>query len=134
MALLPGADPTVLKDFFIPASHQACFPWESHALWIYTQMVFWRQTEHSPEHLEAARQTYRPDLYRAALAGVDPDAPRTGLKAERFFEGASSSLRTLRGGWPGKAVRAPVRGTSLYLRRDAQVLPDDEARVSEHGG
>ena len=74
MGLLPGAEPTPLEDFFVPASHRACFPWASHALWLYTQMVFWRQTEHSPEHLAAARQTYRPDLYRAALAGVDPDS------------------------------------------------------------
>jgi two-component system, oxyanion-binding sensor len=87
LALLPGAEPTRLGDFFIPAGHQACFPWASHALWLYTQMVFWRQTEHSPERLAAARQTYRPDLYRAALAGVDPDIPRADLKAERFFDG-----------------------------------------------
>jgi NitT/TauT family transport system ATP-binding protein len=87
MALLPGAAPTVLKDFFVPASHKACFPWESQALWLYTQMVFWRQTEHSPEHLEAARRTYRPDFYRAALAGIDPDIPRADLKPERFFDG-----------------------------------------------
>lgn len=87
LALLPGADPTLLQDFFVPASHHASFPWASHALWIYTQMVFWRQTEHSAEHLEAARQTYRPDLYRAALAGVDLDIPRSDQKSERFFDG-----------------------------------------------
>ena len=87
LALLPRADPTTLKDFFVPASHQASFPWTSHALWIYTQMVFWRQVGHSAENLEAARRTYRPDLYRAALAGVDPDIPRAELKSERFFDG-----------------------------------------------
>jgi ABC-type nitrate/sulfonate/bicarbonate transport system substrate-binding protein len=87
VGLLPGAEPTLLENFFVPASHQACFPWTSHALWLYTQMVFWRQTEHSPEHLAAARQTYRPDLYRTALAGVAPDMPRVDLKTERFFDG-----------------------------------------------
>ena len=87
LALLPGADPTTLKDFFVPASHQACFPWTSHALWLYTQMVFWHQTAHSPEHLAAAHQPYRPDIYRAALSGVDPDIPPTDLKPEHFFDG-----------------------------------------------
>jgi ABC-type nitrate/sulfonate/bicarbonate transport system substrate-binding protein len=87
LALLPGATPTTLQNFFVPASHHASFPWASHALWIYTQMVFWRQTEHSPEHLAAVRETYRPDLYRAALAGVDQNIPRSDLKPERFFDG-----------------------------------------------
>ena len=87
LTLLPGAAPTTLQNFFVPASHYASFPWASHALWIYTQMVFWRQTEHSPEHLAAARETYRPDLYRAALAGVDPDIPQVDQKPERFFDG-----------------------------------------------
>ena len=89
MALLPGAEPRALESFFVPASHHATFPWVSHALWLYTQMVYWRQTEHSAENLAAARQTYRPDLYRSALAGVDPDIPQTDLKPERFFDGRS---------------------------------------------
>ena len=87
LALQPGADPTTLRDFFVPASYHASFPWTSHALWLYTQMVYWRQVEHSPEHLAAARQTYRPDLYRAALAGVDPDIPQGNEKTESFFDG-----------------------------------------------
>src|SRR5581483_6124090 len=89
LGLLPGADLTPLRDFFVPARHQASFPWISHALWMYTQMVFWRQTAHSPEHLAAVRRTYRPDLYRAALAGLDPSVPATDLKTERFFDGRS---------------------------------------------
>jgi len=89
LALLPGAEPTSLKDFFVPARHQASFPWVSQALWMYTQMVSWRQTEHSLEHLAAVRRTYRPDLYRAALAGLDPSIPTTDLKTERFFDGRS---------------------------------------------
>ena len=50
-------------------------------------MVLWRQVEHSPKHLTAARQTYRPDLYRTALKGIDPDIPATDTKSERFFDG-----------------------------------------------
>lgn len=86
LALLPGADPTPLRDFFVPADRHAAFPWKSHALWLYTQMVSWGQVEHSAQQLETARQTYRPDIYRAALAGVDHDIPDMDMKPERFFD------------------------------------------------
>jgi ABC-type nitrate/sulfonate/bicarbonate transport system substrate-binding protein len=87
LALRPGADSTSLHNFFVPSSHMATFPWVSHASWIYEQMVRWRQVESLPEYAAAARATYRPDLYRAALAQLDADIPRTDLKSERFFDG-----------------------------------------------
>ena len=31
-------------------------------------------------------KTYRPDLYRAALARLDADIPATDFKVERFFD------------------------------------------------
>jgi len=91
LALQPGTDPTSLPDFFVPASHAATFPWVSHALWIYEQMVRWRQVESLPEYAAAARATYRPDLYRAALEQLDVDVPTTDLKPERFFDGRTFS-------------------------------------------
>jgi hypothetical protein len=87
LALRPGADAVELADFFIPASHHATFPWVSHALWVYTQMVRWQQVEASAEHEAAVRATYRPDLYRAALGRVAADIPSVDLKVERFFDG-----------------------------------------------
>jgi len=87
LALRPGADPAELADFFVPASRHATFPWVSHALWVYTQMVRWRQVEASAEHEAAVRATYRPDLYRAALGRVAADIPSVDLKVERFFDG-----------------------------------------------
>jgi two-component system, oxyanion-binding sensor len=87
LALQPGADPTALADFFVPSSHHATFPWVSHALWMYAQMVRWGQVEVSPEREAAVRMTYRPDLYRAALASVDADMPSIDVKVERFFDG-----------------------------------------------
>jgi two-component system, oxyanion-binding sensor len=75
LVLQPGTDPTSLRDFFVPASHAATFPRISHAVWIYEQMVRWRQTESLPDHAAAARATYRPDLYRAALEQLDVDIP-----------------------------------------------------------
>jgi NitT/TauT family transport system ATP-binding protein len=50
-------------------------------------MVRWRQVEFLPEYAATARATYRPDLYRAALAPLDADIPSTDLKPERFFDG-----------------------------------------------
>ena len=87
LTLEPGSDPVVLRDFYVPASHAATFPWVSHALWMYAQMVKWRQVEHSAEHATAVRSTYRPDLYRAALARLHIDIPPVDLKVERFFDG-----------------------------------------------
>ena len=97
LALVPGADPTALQDFFVPARHHAAFPWKSHALWFYSQMVSWGQVEHSAQHLEAAGQTYRPDIYRAALAGVDHDIPGADVKSERFFDDRNFDPQKLAG-------------------------------------
>ncbi len=87
LALQPNAEPTILNEFVVPASHSATFPWVSHAIWIYEQMVRWRQVEYLPEYAATARATYRPDLYRSALAQLDVDIPQADLKAEHFFDG-----------------------------------------------
>ena len=87
LTVQPGAAPVTLEDFFVPARHAATFPWVSHALWMYAQMVRWRQIEFRAEHLAAVRATYRPDLYRIALAAINPDMPDVDFKVERFFDG-----------------------------------------------
>ena len=86
LALTPGAALTPVPGFHVSANHAATFPWTSHAVWFYTQMVRWRQIEHSDERLAIARSTYRPDLYRAALQGHVADLPRVDQKVERFFD------------------------------------------------
>jgi hypothetical protein len=47
----------------------------------------WRQVDLRPEHIALVHATYRPDLYRAALHGLDVDLPERDLKPERFFDG-----------------------------------------------
>ena len=69
-----------------PGTAPTTFPWISHALWFYTQMVRWRQIEYSHEHLASVLTTYRPDLYRSALGGRVLDIPKTDQKIERFFD------------------------------------------------
>ena len=71
-----------LPDFFVPFSRAANFPWASHALWFYTQMVRWGQVAHSPENARKARESYRPDLYRAALSGMGVAVPGASSKIE----------------------------------------------------
>jgi ABC-type nitrate/sulfonate/bicarbonate transport system substrate-binding protein len=87
IALTPGSKPTEVENFYLPERHDGTFPWVSHALWFYQQMVRWKQIQFSPEHLSAVRTTYRPDLYRAALASIKSDIPVEDTKVERFFDG-----------------------------------------------
>jgi len=78
-----------LEDFFTPSRHNATFPWVSHALWFYEQMLRWKQIEFAPNQVAAVRATYRPDLYRAALASISEDIPADDTKIERFFDGGA---------------------------------------------
>jgi NitT/TauT family transport system ATP-binding protein len=87
LPLVRGAEPHPMPDFFALARHCATFPWVSHAAWYYSQMVRWRQVEHSDDKLAAARATYRPDLYRNALASLSADVPQGDAKVDRFFDG-----------------------------------------------
>ncbi|MDX3974624.1 CmpA/NrtA family ABC transporter substrate-binding protein [Shinella sp.] len=71
-----------VRDFFVPNAKAATFPWKSHALWFYTQMVRWGQVGHTAERQKIAAKTYRPDLYRAALNGLGIAMPSASSKVE----------------------------------------------------
>jgi ABC-type nitrate/sulfonate/bicarbonate transport system substrate-binding protein len=86
LVLAPDAQPAPAQELFIPWRHAATFPWVSHALWFYTQMVRWRQIELAPEHLPQVRGSYRPDVYRAALAPIGVEPPQDDAKVETFFD------------------------------------------------
>jgi len=77
----PGEEHEV-KEFFVPFQRAANFPWISHAMWFYSQMVRWGQVEHTPENAAKARASYRPDLFRAALAGQGIAVPSANAKVE----------------------------------------------------
>lgn len=91
LCLVPSGTPRELQDFYVPSRQAATFPWISHAAWFYSQMVRWRQSEFSTENLAAVRATYRPDLYRAALAPLEVDMPWEDSK----IEGASTGQRAI---------------------------------------
>lgn len=69
-------------DFFLPFDRAATFPWQSHALWFYSQMVRWGQVAHTASSAERARDSFRPDLYCAALEPLKPPLPASGMKVE----------------------------------------------------
>ncbi|WP_075291392.1 CmpA/NrtA family ABC transporter substrate-binding protein [Pararhizobium arenae] len=77
-----GGETRFVRDFFVPHAKAATFPWKSHALWFYTQMVRWGQTKHSAAHQEIAAETYRPDLYRTALKSRGVALPSASAKVE----------------------------------------------------
>jgi NitT/TauT family transport system ATP-binding protein len=87
LSLAPRVPPRQFDDFFVTARQHATFPWTSHALWFYSQMVRWRQIARSDENTAAARSTYRPDLYRSALAPFRIVLPPADGREERFFDG-----------------------------------------------
>lgn len=80
--------------FLTFAADEATFPSTAHAAWLYAQMVRWGQVHLSDGGLRAARATYRPDLYRAALSPCVPvpgeddflgqDASQLAFDAVRF--------------------------------------------------
>lgn len=88
MPALSGILPTgdgetqTVWDFFVPHAKAATFPWKSHALWFYTQMVRWRHVGHSARHQQIAGNTYRPDLYRNALKALGVAMPAASSKVE----------------------------------------------------
>ena len=77
-----GGDVRRVDDFFVPFAKAATFPWKSHALWFYSQMVRWGQVPHTAENASIARETYRPDLYRAALKPLGIALPVANAKVE----------------------------------------------------
>jgi NitT/TauT family transport system ATP-binding protein len=77
-----GGDICRVQEFFEPFAKAATFPWKSHALWFYSQMVRWRQVAHTPENAAIARETYRPDIYRSALNRLGVALPSANAKVE----------------------------------------------------
>lgn len=69
-------------DFFIPFAKAATFPWHSHGLWFYSQMVRWGHVKWSPDHISAVTGCYRPDLYRKALGDLASSIPSANAKVE----------------------------------------------------
>ncbi|MGE0700597.1 MAG: CmpA/NrtA family ABC transporter substrate-binding protein [Hyphomicrobiaceae bacterium] len=78
----PDGSPRHVPGFLQFAAHAATFPWTSHALWFLAQMARWSDAELTPQTVEIARSTFRPDIYRAALAPMGIALPSANAKVE----------------------------------------------------
>ena len=77
-----GDEIASVQDFFVPFDKAATFPWQSHALWFYSQMVRWGHASWSPDSRLRVAQVYRPDLYRAAIGSLGGAVPAANSKVE----------------------------------------------------
>ncbi|MFN3867878.1 MAG: CmpA/NrtA family ABC transporter substrate-binding protein [Hyphomicrobiaceae bacterium] len=81
---LVAADGTIrgVPDLLTFSARAANFPWHSHALWLYTQMVRWHHAPLTRAAFATARDTYRPDLNRRALTPLGAPLPSANSKIE----------------------------------------------------
>lgn len=80
--ILSGAMLKSGLGFFEPHVGAATFPWQSHALWLYTQMVRAGHISHKAVNIDFARGSFRPDIYRAALSPLNVPIPAANSKVE----------------------------------------------------
>lgn len=94
LRLVPGGAPVHYPDFMFQHREAANFPWRSQAAWLYAQMVRWDGLAYSEADATTAQSVFRPDLYRAALAGSGAPLPNASSKLEGALHepiGAGSS-------------------------------------------
>jgi two-component system, oxyanion-binding sensor len=82
LRLRQGASPIHFPDFMFQYREAANFPWRSQAAWLYAQMTRWDRTPFSAAEAEIAQSVFRPDVYRAALAGSAATLPGASSKLE----------------------------------------------------
>lgn len=80
--IIPGGDPIHYPDFMFQHREAANFPWRSQAAWLYSQMLRWDGTAYSAADAATAAAVFRPDIYRAALAGSGAPLPGASSKLE----------------------------------------------------
>lgn len=113
----PGANSPPDPDFIIFHRNDASFPWRSHAIWVMTQMIRWGQVREPFDLNAIAEHVYRPDIYRAAIAGIGLTSPAIDFKTEgvAVSSGAMESTATY-GSFFGPETFDP-RAAMRYLAR-----------------
>ena len=82
IVLRAGAAPIHIPDFMFQHREAANFPWVSQAAWLYAQMVAAGHLVANEAHYLRAQGVFRPDVYRAALAGTGVPLPGARSKLE----------------------------------------------------
>nr|WP_233150838.1 CmpA/NrtA family ABC transporter substrate-binding protein [Sphingomonas sp. BT553] len=95
--LVQAAEPVHIADFMFQYREAANFPWRSQAAWLYSQMTRWDGTPFSPEEAEIAASVFRPDIYRAALAGSGAPLPGASSKLEGAIGGGAIGAGSTQG-------------------------------------
>ncbi len=85
--VVPGGVPVHYPDFMFQYREAANFPWRSQAAWLYAQMTRWSERPFDAHEATVAAATFRPDLYRAALAGSGAPLPGASSKLEGALGG-----------------------------------------------
>ncbi len=85
--LAQGATPIHVPDFMFQYREAANFPWRSQAAWLYSQLVRWDGVPFSAADARIAEGVFRPDVYRAALAGGRAPLPGASSKLEGSLAG-----------------------------------------------
>ena len=80
--LSAGASPTHIPDFMFQHREAANYPWQSQAAWLYSQMVRAGHVAKNDDAYATAQSVFRPDVYRAALAGTSVPLPGARGKLE----------------------------------------------------
>ncbi|HWK40809.1 MAG TPA: CmpA/NrtA family ABC transporter substrate-binding protein [Croceibacterium sp.] len=80
--LRQGGEPMHYPDFMFQYREAANFPWRSQAAWLYSQMIRWDGAPFDADEATVAAGVFRPDLYRAALAGSGEPLPGASSKLE----------------------------------------------------
>ncbi len=80
------AAPIHYPDFMFQYREAANFPWRSQAAWLYSQMLRWDRISYSAADAATAAAVFRPDMYRAALAGSGAPLPGASSKLEGGIE------------------------------------------------
>jgi len=75
-------------------ANAATFPWLSQAAWLIDQMTRWNQLAAVADPIATAARIYRPDLYRAALAGTGLPVPAADAKSEGAHDAAFTVAAT----------------------------------------
>ncbi|MEM8803599.1 MAG: CmpA/NrtA family ABC transporter substrate-binding protein [Pseudomonadota bacterium] len=99
----PNGETRVAAGFVEFFEGAATFPWRSQAEWIGTRLTARNGLDRTAS-AEAARGTFRSDIYRAALTGTAPNLPTASAKLEGAVE---------------TPLAAGSMGSSLILERNA---------------
>ncbi|MCG5242553.1 CmpA/NrtA family ABC transporter substrate-binding protein [Azospirillum doebereinerae] len=104
----PGEAAVELPDFHVFHRYAASFPWRSHALWLFAQMVRWGQLDPAANLQALAAGVYDAELHRQAQRDLGGAVPLIDTK----LEGAHAAP------WLLEEATAPIpMGPDLFFDR-----------------